>query len=489
MNEINKELFEIPGNAFKEHLELNSNERILFSGKFGKGKTTFIRHFFENQKEYRLDNEYFTINISPVNYSIASNEDIIKYIKYDIVLELLKNGIEFENFDIAFKEALPFYIYKHPVKVIGKLISFIPYVGKEFDELYKKGKKLLKEVEEYKNVLKKKSEQGALEVYLDEIENTKSSLYENDFINKIIDKTIETLKDDNKRKVILVIDDLDRLDPEHIFRILNVFAAHFDKTNIDDNKFGFDKVIVVCDYNNIRNIYKHRYGAASDFNGYIDKFYSNEPFNFLNNPQVSKIVDSYIDRIIFKWGGNQPHLRFGQFTRNMTNQNAVITLIKTMVIYDYISLRVLLNYTREKSFYLYSNVKYNGEDIDMSRGCVIFEGIVVNDVLGGNYRATDEILLDLENKFPLIEDREHCFNQLLLFMMYPRGNFHKDEQGKIFTLDEKLQLTFDIRRNNIENLKREAGNGMQVIYNPTSRDYLKLCRIFFGNLYSSNIIH
>lgn len=487
MNEINKELFEIPGNAFQEHLELSSNERILFSGKFGKGKTTFIRHFFDNQKEYRLDNEYFPIYISPVNYSIASNEDIIKYIKYDIVLELLKNGIEFENFDIAFKEALPFYIYKHPVKVIGKLISFIPYVGKEFDELYKKGKKLLKEVEEYKNVLKKKSDQGSLEGYLDEIENAKSSLYENDFINKIIDKTIETLKDDKKRKVILVIDDLDRLDPEHIFRILNVFAAHFDKTNIEDNKFGFDKVVVVCDYNNIRNIYKHRYGRDADFNGYIDKFYSNEPFYFLNNQQVSKIVDYFIDKIIFKWNNQQ--LRLIQFTRNMTNQNAVIPLIKTLVIYDFISLRALLNYTREKYLSTHINVKYNGEDMDMGRGCIIFEGIIVNDLLGSNYRTTDEILLDLENKSPQIEDHANSFDQLLLFLTYPRGNFHKDEQSKIFKLEGK-ELIFDLKNGRIDNLRCVVNNGMQAVtYSPTSIDYLNLCKVFFGNLYGSSIIH
>ena len=160
-----------------------------------------------------------------------------------------------------------------------------------------------------------------------------------------------------------------------------------------------------------------------------------------------------------------------------------------MVIYDYISLRVLLNYTREKSFYLYSNVKYNGEDIDMSRGCVIFEGIVVNDVLGGNYRATDEILLDLENKFPLIEDSEHCFNQLLLFMMYPRGNFHKDEDGKVFHLDGEQQINFDLKRSHIENLTILANHGMKLIFRPTSQDFLKLCRMFFRNLYSSNIIH
>ncbi len=488
MTEINKQLFEIPGYAFKEHLELNSNERILFSGKFGKGKTTFLKHFFDNQTDYRLSNEYFTIYISPVNYSIASNEDIIRYIKFDIILEFLRKGIEFEQHDFDFMDTLPLFIRNHPEKIIGELLYFIPIVGKDLDKVYKKGKKLYEEIKKHNSDLNAKGDANLLEKYIEKIETTEGSIYENDFITKIIEKAIAKLKI-NEKKVALIIDDLDRLDPDHIFRILNVFAAHFDKASAEDNKFGFDKVVVVCDYNNIRNIYRHRYGMAADFNGYIDKFYSNEPFSFLNNQQVSKIVDSFIDRIIFKWGGNQQNLRFGQFTRNMTNQNAVITLIKTMVIYDYISLRVLLNYTREKSFYLYSNVKYNGEDIDMSRGCVIFEGIVVNDVLGGNYRVTDEMLLDLMTKSPQIEDHVNSFEQLLLFLTYPRGNFHKDEQGKIFKLEGR-DLIFDLKNRRIDNLRCVVNNGMQAVtYSPTSIDYLKLCKVFFGNLYSSSIIH
>lgn len=53
------------------------------------------------------------------------------------------------------------------------------------------------------------------------------------------------------------------MDPEHIFRILNVFSAHFgDDLDADfsHNKFGFDKVLLLCDYDNIKNIYHHFYG-------------------------------------------------------------------------------------------------------------------------------------------------------------------------------------------------------------------------------------
>ena len=73
-----------------------------------------------------------------------------------------------------------------------------------------------------------------------------------------------------KRKV-LIIDDLDRMDPDHIFRIMNVFAAQFDHERFGYNKFAFDKVIIVCDLDNLRNLFAHKYGSNVDFSGYIDK--------------------------------------------------------------------------------------------------------------------------------------------------------------------------------------------------------------------------
>ena len=70
-----------------------------------------------------------------------------------------------------------------------------------------------------------------------------------------------------------------------MFRIFNIFSAHQDwKTN--QNKFGFDKVIVVCDVLNIRYIYEHRYGRNVDFVGYINKFYSKGIYHFDNAAHI-----------------------------------------------------------------------------------------------------------------------------------------------------------------------------------------------------------
>jgi hypothetical protein len=63
---------------FKTHFDLKNNSRILFSAPFGKGKTTFLNLYFD---EY--NKEYEAFHLYPVNYSVASNEDIFKYIKRD----------------------------------------------------------------------------------------------------------------------------------------------------------------------------------------------------------------------------------------------------------------------------------------------------------------------------------------------------------------------------------------------------------------------
>lgn len=93
---------------------------------------------------------------------------------------------------------------------------------------------------------------------------------------------------------VLIIDDLDRIDPEHIFRILNILSVHDNFHGTDEHKFGFNKIIIVCDIDNIRNIYKSKYGIDVDFNGYIDKFYSKEIYKFDNTENIIKNISDLL---------------------------------------------------------------------------------------------------------------------------------------------------------------------------------------------------
>ncbi|MFT5602845.1 MAG: hypothetical protein ACI9N1_003106 [Flavobacteriales bacterium] len=97
------------------------------------------------------------------------------------------------------------------------------------------------------------------------------------------------------KKNVLIIDDMDRILPDHLFRILNVISAHsgsyYYDNEEDKNKFGFDKVIIVGDIQNFESSFKHNYGDQFDFFGYIDKFYSIEPFPYDNSKTIQELLN------------------------------------------------------------------------------------------------------------------------------------------------------------------------------------------------------
>ncbi len=152
----------------------------------------------------------------------------------------------------------------------------------------------------------------------------------------MIKNKIETQKDG--KKSVLILDDLERIDPEHIFRILNIFSAHFDLNNETENKFGFDKIILVADYKNIQSIFHHKYGDKTDFSGYIDKFYTSEVFEFKNE----EIIEEYVYEII------------SQFKLN-TRENTFKTLDK----FPSAHLKLLLEDILTYSLYLDGKEKIN----------------------------------------------------------------------------------------------------------------------------------
>lgn len=267
--------------SFNEHLSIKNNSRILFSGKFWIWKTCFLNEFFEKNKEYEV------FHLFPVNYQISSNQNIINFLKYDILVELFKKDIDIfkkdnnedigmidyikENFNMnSFLENTIDLI--EPISEIGK------YLGKPIKILLNFDKKF----QEFK-----KGDNWYLEKFLLKNNN------ETDRLSQILKKKIENIK--GKKQSILVLDDLERIDPEHIFRILNIFSSHFDEDNNEfKNKFWFDKIILVADYQNIKSIFHHKYWKNTDFNWYLDKFFSIEVFQFKNEEIITNVVDKII---------------------------------------------------------------------------------------------------------------------------------------------------------------------------------------------------
>ncbi len=214
----------------------------------------------------------------------------MRYIKYDILLETLNGKHKIED-DILSKEiTLPSYFFKKSPEIIASIIKMIPLVGKDFIEGIKDLNTLKKEFNiEHIKEAERLNENAVILNFVKAVTEDERSIYEEDSVTKLIESVLSRQIENGYSENVLIIDDLDRIDPEHIFRLLNVFSAHFDRKR-KGNKFGFDKIIIVCDIDNIRGIFKAKYGVNADFNGYIDKFYSYRIFDFNNKNGINKLT-------------------------------------------------------------------------------------------------------------------------------------------------------------------------------------------------------
>lgn len=293
MNQNNDISYGTVLDRFSYHFNLQHNKSIIFSGKYGIGKSTFLKRFLITERNV------INIRLFPVNYAISSNENIFELIKVDILKQLYLNGLlelnskETEKSIIATIKNAKNYVKKHPTRIVRHISKALSKLHPLFEVADAGAQGINALVEDFtkfeeKIHAKSKIEAKIIKDYLDNTEDEIGSYFEFNIISQIIKSTIEKAKSSN-RIVVLLIDDLDRLDPEHIFRLLNIFSSHHD-FDTQEHKFGFDKVILACDLENIEKIFRHKYGVQVDFEGYIDKFYSDEVFNFNNDDAIEHFV-------------------------------------------------------------------------------------------------------------------------------------------------------------------------------------------------------
>lgn len=290
MNEFNNVLINTTSvkESFYSHIQPEENKRILFSAPFGAGKSFFLRDFFR-------DKRYLTVTLFPVDYPVASNEDILELIKYDILNSLVTDfevELELKQADFSLYLMIQsFIMHKMDFFSLGKKI--LSAVSAEADGavgVLEGAKEMTEKYSEYVKQLSTEEIDKVAE-YIAGMKNQKGSIRETDGITEMIKNFIERIKAKMENKpVVLILDDLDRLDPDHIFRLINIFTAHYDSQQ-ERNKFGFDKVILVCDHESLGHMFRHKYGQHANFNGYIDKFYSLKPFEFDNNRFLSEKID------------------------------------------------------------------------------------------------------------------------------------------------------------------------------------------------------
>ncbi|MFV0586902.1 hypothetical protein [Bacteroides reticulotermitis] len=266
---------------FREHIDLNN--RAILSAKFGDGKTYFLDKF---KKKYK--DEFYFITIYPVNYSVAENSDIFEYIKRDIIVQLANDHM---LSDIDFTSIVDtLFSWENTREVISYLLAFVP-AGDFYDKLLNKGKKFYDKYEEKKKTCGK---------YVKYFETQKGGLYEHDAYTKLIENAIEYIQNNKKQKVALVFEDLDRIDPAHLFRILNVLGANIDcqfnnRDSCKPNKFGADNIITVFDYEVTAHLFHHFYGKEANYSGYINKFMAHYPFYYSIKQIAIDFLYNYIE--------------------------------------------------------------------------------------------------------------------------------------------------------------------------------------------------
>lgn len=274
---------------FSQHLQ--THHRTILSAKFGDGKSYFIDKF---EKDKSVSAVFRIIKVYPVNYQIASNTDIFTLLKYDILLQLLVNGMVSDaslkglfldredgtTFLTAFLDCIVEIEPTPNTKITASALPLLKAILKlpKKWKIWKGGKK-------------------SARTLIQEIERN-SSLYFEDAATKLIRQSLRDWREKEGKKIVLVVEDLDRLDPAHLFRILNVFSAQMDfiyrngdtpDETLVGSRFGFDSIVFVLEFENLKRIFKHFYGDETAFSGYINKFIPQGHFDY----SLRRVANSY----------------------------------------------------------------------------------------------------------------------------------------------------------------------------------------------------
>lgn len=285
---------------------LISHPRTILSARFGDGKSFFLDHFIRDRGK-----KFLCIRVYPVNYQVLDNKDIFEFVKRDILLQLIYNDLIPEDYEIAEDIAFAFYVRNNRVGLFEDLLKFASVMPGAITKLATAGAATWRKInKDFKSFKDENTYNGNLEKYIDGTNN--HFLIEEDAITHIISDCFERYhKDHNGRRIALFFEDMDRIDPAHLFRIMNVLSAQMDSlyqkgirpnaNAIGINKFGVDNIVLVMDYDNLKALFAHFYGNDVNFKGYVHKFTSGEIFKFsIKEQQYGYIIKQLAEDTSFK---------------------------------------------------------------------------------------------------------------------------------------------------------------------------------------------
>ena len=435
---------------------LDSTDRIILSARFGDGKTHLL-NALRNDEIANKEYEFFTIY--PVNYSVAPNEDVFEYIKRDIIVQLNNQG--FLN-NIKLESILgTIWSSKDIESFLSLLCTTIPY-GKFFDKAIKLVSDKRKEEEEKLH---------AVDNYLSSFKAYKGSIYEEDCYTKIIQAAIRLISkrqeiDGHKlkgKKPVLIIEDLDRLEPKHLFRILNVISAHMEDRHTPDkvgNKFGFNNIVLVMDYDVTKHIFHHVYGERACYEGYMSKFLSREPFRYSIQHEVVMKVGAKLARAL----GLSHVLPLFETFKNKLLQSSIRDLCKLALLDT--------NHYLKSSKCVIKNPRAK-KTITLSTSFPIFHLLVYMIESGMTKEEIKQTFIDAEES-PLLQGRTALIEYLTL--VYPIYRKLYQDLRRIMVMNEAFSF-------NVENTKRtETSVTVKPIMEPYRSGFPTLLGNDIGNV-------
>ena len=169
---------------------------------------------------------------------------------------LLKNIIE-SDYDVDENVAMSFFLQNNINSVFEYFFDYLQILNSD-NQVIKSallGYQTIKVFKTFRNAYLKYKKECSKDDYvcnfLDKVKTNFS--IEEDIITKVIKDNIKKCG----KKVVLVFEDMDRIDPAHLFRIMNVLSAQIDypyrlgmptDESLIGNKFDVDNVVMVLDY-------------------------------------------------------------------------------------------------------------------------------------------------------------------------------------------------------------------------------------------------
>lgn len=144
------------------------------------------------------------MTIYPVNYQVASNEDIFNLIKRDILFQLMLNDMISNNVIIPKDIALWAYIQNRKYSLVSDLINYVADIAVPCEYLPKimlaiKGLRLFKDLKEkIEDFTKNNNDDDILNEFVDKAGS--NTIYEDDIVTAIIKRSVADFKRRTKKR-------------------------------------------------------------------------------------------------------------------------------------------------------------------------------------------------------------------------------------------------------------------------------------------------